>query len=464
MENEEKDQFLKKDVFSQNRKPSSNSNIFISPTNNQKDESNVINKLKLGQFMFTPLEGILINKKMPHGYKFETEENILKLLEASKNLSKRVKRSDRHNDHQRHPKISKNIINEEKNIYINKEYSNINNNNNIKKPNKVIPKENSSNININISINNNLETNKIMIKCYSGLNKIKSNPISNFFYHSKFPNSPSLSMIENKIKNYEYKTINEFCDDLRKLWSFLFKNYAKEPNIYQNICKLSLLSDQICKELFNEKIIENKKEEISNVKRSDKIKKDLDEKKGNNQPEILNKNIRQKNLEEINRLSQIIRSLNKEQLKGIIYILADKHENNNSKIFEFDLEQLPFDKYKKLEEYVYNCKNNKNTNINNIHKNEKINKDMNKKDNKNNKKYNELGINDNINVNNKINKNNSVNNNIINKNIINKEKNNYNINNNSNIQSGQKKEKKIISEKKYFSDSDSMSNESSISN
>ena len=44
---------------------------------------------------------------MPHGYKFKTEENILKLLEASKNLSKRVKSSDHHNVNQRHPKISK---------------------------------------------------------------------------------------------------------------------------------------------------------------------------------------------------------------------------------------------------------------------------------------------------------------------------------------------------------------------
>ena len=138
--------------------------------------------------------------------------------------------------------------------------------------------------------------------------------------------------------------------------------------------------------------------------------------KGNNQPEIHNKNIRQKNLEEINRLSQLIRSLNKEQLRGIIYVLADENENNNFKIFEFDLEQLPYDKYKKLEEYVYNCKNNKNINNSNINKNLKINKDMNKSENKNNKYNNEIGINDKINVNKKINKNNNINNNIINKN------------------------------------------------
>ena len=476
MENEEKDQFLKKDMFSYSHNLSKNSNILINSKNNKNDENIQKNNLKLGQFMLTPLEGILINKKMPHGYKFETEENILQLSESSKNLHKRLKMSDRHNEYQKHQKFSKNLINEENNIYLSKEHSNANNNN-IKKINKVVPKENQSNINININNNNynynNSESYKIMMKCYSGFNKIKSNPISNFFYQSKFPNSPSLSIIEKKIKNFEYKTVNDFCDDLRKLWTFQFKNYAKEPNIYQNICKISVLSDQICKELSNDKIIENKKEEILNIKkRTDKIKKDLDEIKGNNQPEMHNnKNIRHKSLEEINRLGQLIRSLNKEQLKGIIYLLSDKNEYNNSIKFEFDLEQLPFDKYKKLEEYVYNCKNGKNTNINNIYninKNLKINKDINKNENKNIKNNNE-DINDKINENNKTNKYNNINNNIINKNLTNKEKNNNNINGNNyyitNNQSGQKKEeKKIISEKKSSFESDSMISESSISN
>ena len=123
----------------------------------------------------------------------------------------------------------------------------------------------------------------------------------------------------------------------------------------------------------------------------------LDEIKGDNQPEMHNnnKNIRHKSLEEINRLNQLIKSLNREQLKGIIYILSDKSDNNNKKTFELDLEQLPYVQYKKLEEYVYNCKNGKNTNINNniseIHESMKINKDINNKNIKNN---NEIDVND----------------------------------------------------------------------
>ena len=43
---------------------------------------------KFNQFMFTPLESFLLNKKMPRGFKFETEENIAKTLELSKTNQK----------------------------------------------------------------------------------------------------------------------------------------------------------------------------------------------------------------------------------------------------------------------------------------------------------------------------------------------------------------------------------------
>jgi hypothetical protein len=196
---------------------------------------------------------------------------------------------------------------------------------------------------------------------------------------AKFPDSPSLSSIEKKIKNYEYKTVNDFCDDLRKLWNYQFKHYAKEPNIYQNICKMSLLSDQICKELSNDNLNENKNEEISNIKkRNEKVKKSINEIKENNQSEELNRNSRKQNMEEINHLGQLIRTLNKQQLKGIIPILSDKNETSNTKMFEFDLEQLSFEKFKKLEEYVLNCKNKNKNPTKIINKNIGTNREINR--------------------------------------------------------------------------------------
>ena len=463
MENEDLGQNLKNSSNIKKSVNPSNINILVNSYNNSNIDNNIKSQLKFGQFMLTPLEGLILNKKMPHGYKFETEENMLKYLELSKNSSKKVHINDRHSDFQKHTKPIKNKLNEEKNGS-NKEKKHQSNNN--KKLKKVLSNKDSPINNNNNKINQNSEAYKIMMKCYLCFNKIKSNQISNFFYQAKFPNAPCLSMIEKKINNFEYKNVNDFCDDLRKLWNHQFKNYAKEPNIYQNICKMSLLSEQICKELNNEKINENQKEEISNIKkRKDKIKKDLNEIKVNNQTNEVHNKIIKKNLEEINNLCQLIKSLTKEQLKGIIPIISDKNDNHKSQKIEFDLEQLPNDKYKKLEQYVYNCKNSKsNKNYSKIN-NKDIKNEINSKN-----KYEE-DTKEKINSN-KINVNNNLSNNLNNNTMNNKNNNNnknVNINRDNNganqIKDNKKiEEKKIISDKKSFSNSDSMSSISSLSN
>ena len=440
MENSGKEQNLEKVENNQNNIPFSNENIMIDTKSYQKEENDNNNAQKIGHFILTPLEAILLNKKMPPGYKLETEEIYLKSLEIPKNLPKRTKKLERYKEIIRQEKDGKNRINEDKRNNINR--NNLSNNNNKMKKNTA--KENT----LNITINNNSESYKINMKCYSGFNKIKSSPNSNFFYVSESSDSPSLSIIEKKIKNFEYKTVNDFCSDLRKLWNYQFKNYAKEPNIYQNICKLSSLSEQICKEITNENIIvkENKNEEISNIKkRTAKFKKDLNDFKVNNQNESHSKN-NNKNIDEISLLGQLIRKLDKSQLKGIVPILSDKN-NNNLKTFEFDLEKLSPEKYRKLEEYVYSCisknKNIKSTNINS-------NNILNKNENKVTKKMSEF---DKKNINKSIYNSNSN----YHKNFNNKEK----ITNNETTK--KKEEKKTISEHKSFS-SDSMSSESSLSN
>ncbi len=84
---------------------------------------------------------------------------------------------------------------------------------------------------------------------------------------------------------------------------------------------MSFLSDQICKELSNDNIItENKSEDISNIKkRTEKIKKDLDEIKGNSHTDNNTKDV-VNNLNQINRLAKLIKELDKQQLRGIIPI------------------------------------------------------------------------------------------------------------------------------------------------
>ena len=302
------------------------------------------------------------------------------------------------------------------------------NNSNTNKNNK-----NHNNANMSKIEGNNSEAYKVRIKCTSGFNKIKSSPGANLFYISKVLDAPSLAKIENKINNFEYKTFNECFDDIRKLWNYQFRNHAKDPKIYQNICRLSLLTENVYKELIAEKNTFNeKKEEISLIKkRTEKLKKDLEEINGN-QKETSNKNIKVKNTASITKLSGMIKNLTKKQLKGIIPILSN--EKTEQKSFEFDLEELPDDKFKKLEIYVVNCIN-ENRNINHINKN--INTHiLNKKDNKNN------GINNGFKMNGNINNNGIYKNNINNQNSFKKEEN-----------------KKVDNS---FSDSDSMSSNSSL--
>ena len=346
---------------------------------------------KINQFMFTPLESFLLNKKMPRGFKFESEENILKTLELSKNNQRKVKQKGFLQEPKIHIKQMKNNINEDKKNLAEKEQS-IKAAKKPKKLEKEVSKNisntnmnnNNSNINTNISKieGNNSEAYKIRIKCTSGFNRIKSSPGANLFYTSKIIDAPSLSKIENKINNFEYKTLNECFDDIRKVWNYQFKNHAKDPGIYQNICRLSSFTENVFKELLAEKNTFNeKKEEISLIKkRTEKLKKDLEEINGNTQKETNNKNVKVKNTASINKLSQMIKLLTKAQLKGIIPILWDKKADQKS--YEFDLDKLPDDKFRNLETYVVNCFNeNKNTNF--VNKNLNLH-NQNKKDNKTN--------------------------------------------------------------------------------
>lgn len=96
-----------------------------------------------------------------------------------------------------------------------------------------------------------------------------------------------------------------------------------------------------------------------------------------------------------------IRSLNKEQLKGIIRILKESETYPKTKYFEFDIDQLPNKKLRELEKYVKECisLNNKNNNKQHGQNINNSNKKENLKENKNNKNNNNTANTNNNNVN-----------------------------------------------------------------
>lgn len=340
-----------------------------SPNHQNNDIKNNLNsnnveqkeELKLGQYILTPLQSILINKLMPLGYKLETEENILKSLEIPKNQGKKYKQSR------------------------NKDNSGKSNNRNAvgqKKRNQGL--NNLDNIPPNIS----QEIYKIYKKCKNGLDKIKESKYALHYYQSRDPEVPCLANLEKKVNNYEYKNLYDFQMDVRKIW---YHYFDLDPND-ERTKKMSEDWEKICTDLESQNI----EMSVNTIKkRTDKIQKEISEYKEyggitkENLPAPIKKVNQQNNehnkpmtVEEKNQLGNNIRTLNKEQLKGIIKILNENNSVPKSKYFEFDIDKLPNKKLRELERYVKECLIVNNRNLSSLSANPK---NLNQKENQNNK-------------------------------------------------------------------------------
>ena len=332
-----------------------------------KEESQ--QELKKGQYILTPLESLLLNKLMPHGFKFESEENILKAFEASKSQVKRTKQSNRHIDN------SFKSNNRTRNINYDKK--------------DIMPPKRRTNQNLykmdNIPNNISPEIYKTSLKCRNGLDKIKNTPWVNDFYQASEPDTPCLAKIEKKLNNYEYASFYDFAMDVRKIWYYFFKlGEQKNSDIYEKTSKMSDMWEKIYSE------IENSNDDTNNIasnlkKRTEKIQKEYNEFKGQYEnkeiipppKKIISQNIDNKamSIEEKNILGNQIRSLNKEQLRGIIKILSDGNNVMNSKYFEFNIDKLSNKKLRELDKYVKGCLSINNNKMQSKNKNNFCQKD-----------------------------------------------------------------------------------------
>ena len=410
-----------------------------SPNHQNNDIKNNLNsnnveqkeELKLGQYILTPLQSILINKIMPLGFKLETEENILKSLEIPKNQGKKYKQSR------------------------NKDNSGKSNNRNAvgqKKRNQGI--NNLDNIPPNIS----QEIYKIFRKCKNGLDKIKESKYASHYYQSRDPEVPCLANLEKKVNNYEYKNLYDFQMDVRKIW---YHYFDLDPND-ERTKKMSEDWEKICTDLESQNI----EMSVNTIKkRTDKIQKEISEYKEyggitkENLPAPTKKTNQQNNehnkpmtVEEKNQLGNNIRTLNKEQLKGIIKILNENNSVPKSKYFEFDIDKLPNKKLRELERYVKECLILNNRNLSSLSANPK---NLNQKENQNNKNPG----------NNKANSNQTHNQNSATKNN-NKETNKTQETKqeSSSLKKNKSVKKSNNNKNESFSDSESISSDSSLSN
>jgi hypothetical protein len=210
-------------------------------------------------------------------------------------------------------------------------------------------------------------------KCFQLLTKLKKHNCSGPFlrpvdvdglglmdYYDIVTEPMDLSTVETKLQNGEYTSVNQFAEDIRKIWNNAFRYNAKGTAIYQMTSEMASLFEKLFKEIehlsFNDTIrdLEKKVERLS---------KQISEYgyKGGARPGSLPPLNRGKStaldkemsMQEKKILGQNIRSLPAEYLRGVWEIVCDMmpHQQDKEEI-EFDLDKLPTRVLRELEKYV----------------------------------------------------------------------------------------------------------------
>ena len=370
-------------------------------------------------FELNPFEQIIINKLMPYGFKLETEENLLKKDEKRK-------KGYLHRKHKKfgNSSILENTVDNDNNIEMNNDNSNINNNTALEKGQKQKRRKKSfSSHNTENKENNNNKSivmrkmtrehkpkiiedlgyiDKDVIKgksnplfravnkiCERGMTKMKKIQYYSFFYNSSKSGELSLSQIEKNIREYKYQSTYEFIMDLRKLWNHFLKMFETQGEIKEKVCEMARKSEQLYCELESINIEKVQLEDLST--KVDNLEKKLREIKGSGLNIGGGFNLKKSNISErsmsLNEKTVIknnIKLLTIEQKKGIADILRDTIDTENKKILEFDIDKLNNKTLKRLDEYVKNCikKNNENKKIDiNVEKLKQDLSDVNQREN-----------------------------------------------------------------------------------
>ena len=314
---------------------------------------NIPEKKSLNYFMLTPIESLLINRKMPHGYKLvlDNKEDI----NIDINIEKKLKESSL--EEKVIPKLkSKRRIKSKKKTTEFKEYfKNIQN-----------------------------EKNSLIQKCRKCLDRILSETCSKNFYNQlKNKKIPSLLSIKKKVANNKYNNSSEFFLDLRNIWNYYLKKYPSDSKIFNN----SYIMSQLTEELYNQFDNINEDENYGN-----NLKKNIDN-NCNLKKKKKNKVENKVTVGEKNALGIAIRCLNKDQLKGFVKLLKkfniNEIQKGEKKYVEFNIDKLSNHVIKNLKLYVEEC----GIIIQNIYQYNRISKE----DNNNNNNINNNNINNNNN-------------------------------------------------------------------
>jgi hypothetical protein len=186
--------------------------------------------------------------------------------------------------------------------------------------------------------------------------------------HELYKNFTLLNSIEKKLKAGGYSNHQDLATDIRSILNKYFTMHVNEPEIYSQICLLSDSFENIYKQYEN-KIFSKESKNILDLKRKMTIlKREIKERSNPNLTQIkptklridINEfNIQSEKDKKISKKYKLtlvnnIKSLNSDQIKGIINIIYD-NLNTDEKTMEFDINKLSFNKVRELDKYVKKC-------------------------------------------------------------------------------------------------------------
>ena len=264
------------------------------------------------EFILTPIDVLLLNKKMPRGFKLEYIDNVNVFT---------------HNHtHHHHSTSNENGTNNNNN-------NNKNNSSSVLFHNTLISQSNKSSIPVFQSV---------QTKCDYCMKKILGHNGSDIFYIRKSYNEPSLISIEKNVNLSKYKMFIEFVIDIRKLWNYYIDNYTFNEGLIQQASNLS----EFCEKMFKsvDSSLMNSHKRMNNVGSDGNVKCN----KGiHNEDEGYDMKVN---------LSSNIKLLKKEQILGLMKITSDYFfQDKKTKNFIVDIHKIPDKKCKEIELYLRSC-------------------------------------------------------------------------------------------------------------
>lgn len=226
-------------------------------------------------------------------------------------------------------------------------------------------------------------------KKYKNINVNKNNILYNIFSDFKSNNSlynkfPQFNQIEKNLKNGLYSSSQELSRDFRNIFSNLFSSSLtkRDSDKYNKIFILSEIFENIFqKHEKNSQIKLAQKLSDELIKLKKEINK-LTRKRKNKTGELeQTENSEEKNDTSDDKIRQDIANkinkLNSQQKKGILNIISENFVNRNcdNNMIEFNINKLPANQLKKLNNYINKCIND------NIIINNNINKEIAEKEN-----------------------------------------------------------------------------------